>query len=192
VVDQTAGWPVETLQTPSCSFLSCSTAGTSCRASSASCCAHSLHCNFANTLYTRFRLVKDKDGVCIIGAYNTGAWYEFAHLTAQSKGGGSTGRPVTVMKLFGSTDVPIARKNMPVYPFCICVGCIGDRNMFEPGGMPATQKRESSQHRRETRRRTHWHQAQKGDMDVLCAGLCLVYNQFTTFICKFYFDLYQV
>ena len=85
--------------------------------------------NFANTVYTRFRLVRDEDGVRIIGAFNTGDWYEFAHLTAQTKG---DGRPVTVMPLFGSTDVTIARKNMPVYPFFCASGCIGDRNMSEP------------------------------------------------------------
>jgi hypothetical protein len=86
--------------------------------------------NFANTLYTRFRLVRGRDGVRIIGAYNTGDWYEFAHVTAQTKGGG---RPVTVLPLFGGTDVTVARKNVPVYPFFTCPGCIGDRNMSEPG-----------------------------------------------------------
>ena len=86
--------------------------------------------NFANSLYTRFRLVRDGDAVRIIGAYNTGDWYEFAYLTAQTKGGG---RQVTVVPLFGSTDVSIARKNMPVYPFFLTQGCVGDRNMSEPG-----------------------------------------------------------
>ena len=86
--------------------------------------------NFANTLYTRFRLVRGRDGVRIIGAYNTGDWYEFAHVTAQTKGGG---RPVTVLPVFGGTDVTVARKNVPVYPFFTCPGCIGDRNMSEPG-----------------------------------------------------------
>jgi hypothetical protein len=85
--------------------------------------------NFANTVYTRFRLVRDKDGVRIIGAFNTGDWYEFAHLTAQTKGGG---RPVSVVPLFGSTDLSIARKNMPVYPYFVGCGCLGDRNMSEP------------------------------------------------------------
>jgi hypothetical protein len=85
--------------------------------------------NFANTVYTRFRLVRGEDGVLIIGAFNTGDWYEFAHLTAQTKGGG---RPVTVVPLFGSTNVTIARKNMPVYAFFFASGCIGDRNMSEP------------------------------------------------------------
>ncbi len=39
--------------------------------------------NFANNLYTRFRLVRDREGVCIIRALNTGDWYKFAHVTAQ-------------------------------------------------------------------------------------------------------------
>ena len=86
--------------------------------------------NFANTVYTRFRLVRGEDGVLIIGAFNTGDWYEFAHLTAQTKG---EGRPVTVVPLFGGTDVTVARKNIPFYAFFFCSGCIGDRNMSEPG-----------------------------------------------------------
>ena len=44
--------------------------------------------NFAPNLYTRFKLVRNQDGVRIIGAFNTGDWYEFAHLTAQNKGDG--------------------------------------------------------------------------------------------------------
>jgi hypothetical protein len=34
--------------------------------------------------------------------------------------------------LFGSTDVSIARKNIPVYPYFVGCGCLGDRNMSEP------------------------------------------------------------
>ena len=64
-----------------------------------------------------------------MGANTTGDWYEFAHLTAQTKG---EGRPVTVVPLFGGTDVTVARKNVPFYPFFLCLGCIGDRNMSEP------------------------------------------------------------
>ena len=86
--------------------------------------------NFAGNFYTRFRLVKDMDGVRIIGAFNTGDWYEFAHVKAQTKG---DGRPVSVVPLIGSTDVTVARKNMPVYPFFLSVGCLGDRNLSEPG-----------------------------------------------------------
>jgi hypothetical protein len=86
--------------------------------------------NFANTLYTRFRLVRDKEGVCIIGAFNTGDWFKFASVTAQSKGGG---RHVTVLPLFCSTDVSVARKKMSVYPFFVGVGCIGDKQLAEPG-----------------------------------------------------------
>ncbi len=69
------------------------------------CIARPLLCpQSSHTLHTRFRpgLVKDKDGVRIIGAYNTGDWYEFAHPLAQSKG---CGRHVTGVPLFGSTDV---------------------------------------------------------------------------------------
>jgi hypothetical protein len=84
---------------------------------------------YANTVYTRFRLVRDQDGVRIYGAFNTGSWYQFAHVTAQTKG---DGRPVSVVSLFGSTDVSIARKKMAVYPFFFASGCIGDRNMSEP------------------------------------------------------------
>ena len=85
--------------------------------------------NYANTIYNRFRLLRGKDGIRIIGAFNTGNWFEFAHLTAQTKG---DGRPVSVVPLFGGTDVSIARKNMPVYVFFISCGCLGDRNMSEP------------------------------------------------------------
>ena len=85
--------------------------------------------NFANTIYTRFRLLRDKDGVRIIGAFDTGDWFEFAYVTAQTKG---DGRPVSVVSLFGSTDITIARKNVPVYPFFVTSGCLGDRNISDP------------------------------------------------------------
>ena len=84
---------------------------------------------FANTIYNRFRLLRGEDGIRIIGAFNTGDWFEFAHVTAQTKG---DGRPVSVVSLFGSTDVSIARKNMPVYPFFTGSGVLGDRKMSEP------------------------------------------------------------
>ena len=38
-----------------------------------------------------------------------------------------------MVPLLGGTDVTVARKNMPFYPFFICLGCIGDRHMSEPG-----------------------------------------------------------
>jgi hypothetical protein len=71
----------------------------------------------------------DRDGIRIIGAFNTGNWFEFAHVTAQTKG---DGRPVSVVPLFGGTDVSIALKNMPVYVLFVGCGCHGDRNMSEP------------------------------------------------------------
>jgi hypothetical protein len=55
--------------------------------------------NFADNLYTRFRLVRDKEGLCIIGAFNTGDWYKFAYVTAQSKG---DGRHVAVCPCFAA------------------------------------------------------------------------------------------
>ena len=92
---------------------------------------------FANNTYTRFRLVRDREGVRIIGAFNTGDWYEFAHVVAQKKGmppaPGSDGSPVTVLPLLCSTDATVARKNMPVYVFLVCIGCLGDRHRSEPG-----------------------------------------------------------
>ena len=85
---------------------------------------------FANNTYTRFRLVRDRDGIRVIGAFNTGDWYEFAHVIAQKKG---DGRPVTVVPLLCGTDATVARKNMPVYVFLACIGCLGDRHRSEPG-----------------------------------------------------------
>ncbi len=73
--------------------------------------------------------MKDQNGKQIIGAYNTGDWYEFAYVTAQSKGGG---REVTVVPLLGGTDISIARKNMPVYQVFVAIGCIGDKNLSDP------------------------------------------------------------
>jgi len=80
--------------------------------------------------YTRFRLVKDREGIRIIGAYNTGDWYEFAHVLAQKKG---KGEPVSVLPLLCSTDATVARKNMPVYVFLVSIGCLSDRHRSEPG-----------------------------------------------------------
>ena len=85
---------------------------------------------FANCMYNRFRLVTDNQGIRIIGAFNTGTWFQFANVTAQAMGDGS---PVSVVSLFGSTDVSVARKKMSFYPFFFSSGCIGDRNMSEPG-----------------------------------------------------------
>ncbi len=85
--------------------------------------------DYAMSLYTRFKLVRDTDGVRVIGAFNTGDWYEFAHVTAQTKGDGS---PVMVNPILCSTDVTVARKNLPVYPFFLACGCIGDRHLSEP------------------------------------------------------------
>lgn len=87
---------------------------------------------FANNTYTRFRLVRDREGIRIIGAFNTGDWYEFAHVVAQKKGGGGPS-PVTVVPLLCSTDATVARKNMPVYVFLVSIGCLGDRHRSEPG-----------------------------------------------------------
>jgi len=81
-------------------------------------------------MYTRFRLVRDRDGIRVIGAFNTGDWYEFAHVTAQSKGGG---RPVTVVPLFAGADVTVARKKISVYPFFVALGISGDNKLSEPG-----------------------------------------------------------
>ena len=85
--------------------------------------------NFAPNLYTRFKLVRNQDGVRIIGAFNTGDWYEFAHLTAQNKG---DGRPVSVVPLICSSDVTFARKKMPAYPWFLTLGCFSDRQRSEP------------------------------------------------------------
>ncbi len=65
-----------------------------------------------------------------IGAFNTGDWYKYAYVTAQSKAGG---RHVTVLPLFCSTDVSLAREKTSVYPFFLGVWCIGDRHLAEPG-----------------------------------------------------------
>jgi hypothetical protein len=87
---------------------------------------------FANCMYNWLRLVRDNlnQGVRIVGAFNTGTWFEFANVTAQAMGDGS---PVSVVSLFGSTDVSVARKKMSIYPFFFSSGCIRDRNMSEPG-----------------------------------------------------------
>ena len=85
--------------------------------------------DLANSIYTSFRFVRNKDGVRVIGAYNTGDWYEFAHLTAQRKG---DGRPVSVGPMICSSDVTIARKKIPGYPWFLTMGCLGDRHRSEP------------------------------------------------------------
>jgi hypothetical protein len=85
--------------------------------------------DLANGIYTRFNFVRDKNGVRVIGAYNTGDWYEFAHLTAQTKG---DGRPVSVAPMMCSSDVTIARKKIPGYPWFLSMGCLNDRHRAEP------------------------------------------------------------
>ena len=82
--------------------------------------------------YTKFRLVKGEDGIRIIGALNTSNWYECAYVRAQEFEVGD-GSPVTPLPVFCGTDVSIARKNMPAYPFFATHGVLGDRNMSEPG-----------------------------------------------------------
>ena len=82
--------------------------------------------------YIKFRLVKGEDGICIIGALNTSNWYECSYVRAQEFQVGD-GSPVTPLPIFCGTDVSIARKNMPAYPFFATHGVLGDRNMSEPG-----------------------------------------------------------
>jgi hypothetical protein len=82
--------------------------------------------------YTKFRLVKGEDGIRIIGALNTSNWYECAYVRAQEFEVGD-GSPVTPLPVFCGTDVSVARKNMPAYPFFTTHGVLGDRNMSEPG-----------------------------------------------------------
>jgi len=81
--------------------------------------------------YTRFKLLKNKDGLRVIGSLNTGDWYEFAQIKAQEIMGDDR-TPVSVVPLIGSTDVTICKKSIPFYPYFLTSGCIGDDQRSEP------------------------------------------------------------
>ena len=90
---------------------------------------------YASNFYTKFRLVKDKNGFRIFGAFNTSDWYEFAYLTAQTKrigGPGGQGEHVTPVPAFLSTDVTVARKKIPFYPCFLGNGVLGDKISLSP------------------------------------------------------------
>ena len=57
--------------------------------------------------------------------FNNGNWYE-----AQTLGGG---QPVSVVPFFMGSDATVARKNMSMYPFFACPGCLDDDVRSEPG-----------------------------------------------------------
>jgi len=63
----------------------------------------------------------------VFGAFkfNNGNWYE-----AQTLGGG---QPVSVVPFFMGSDATVARKNMSMYPFFACPGCLDDDVRSEPG-----------------------------------------------------------
>jgi hypothetical protein len=85
---------------------------------------------YAGAQYTSFRCLKTEDGVRVFGAFNNGNWYEFAHAKAQTLGGG---QPVSVVPFFMGSDATVARKNMSMYPFFACPGCLDDDVRSEPG-----------------------------------------------------------
>jgi len=87
------------------------------------------HPRYAGVQYTSFRMLRTDQGVRVFGAFNNGEWYECAHLKAQTLGGG---RPVSVVPYFMGSDVTVARKTMPMYPFYVCPGCIDDDRRSEP------------------------------------------------------------
>ena len=85
---------------------------------------------YAGIQYNSFRCLTTEDGVRVYGAFNNGDWYEFAHAKAQTLGGG---QPVSVVPYFMGSDATVARKNMSMYPFFACPGCLGDDVRSEPG-----------------------------------------------------------
>lgn len=85
---------------------------------------------YAGAQYTSFRCLKTEDGVRVFGAFNNGNWYEFAHAKAQTLGGG---QPVSVVPYFMGSDCTVARKNMSIYPYFACPGCLDDDVRSEPG-----------------------------------------------------------
>jgi hypothetical protein len=88
---------------------------------------------YAGNFYTKFRLVKDANGLRIFGAFNTSDWYEFAFLTAQTKRIGGPGGPgVTPVPVFLSSDVTVAKKKCPFYPCFLGNGVLGDKHLSEP------------------------------------------------------------
>ena len=89
---------------------------------------------FAGVQYTRFRHLRTQNGgVRVFGAFNNGEWYEFAHATAQTLGGG---QPVSVAPYWMGSDVTVGRnlprKNCSMCPFYVCSGCIDDDVRSEP------------------------------------------------------------
>jgi hypothetical protein len=85
---------------------------------------------YAGIEYNSFRCLTTEDGVRMYGAFNNGDWYEFAHAKAQTLGGG---QPVSVVPFFMGSDATVARKNMSMYPFFTCPGCLNDDVRSEPG-----------------------------------------------------------
>jgi hypothetical protein len=67
--------------------------------------------------------------VRVFGAFNNGQWYEFAHATAQTLGGG---QPVSVAPYWMGSDVTMGRKSCSMYPYFACQGCIDDDVRSEP------------------------------------------------------------
>ena len=85
---------------------------------------------YAGIQYNSFRCLTTKDGVRMYGAFNNGDWYEFAHAKAQTLCGG---QPVSVVPYFMGSDATVACKNMSMYPFFACPGCLKDDVQSEPG-----------------------------------------------------------
>ena len=85
---------------------------------------------FAGVQYTRFRHLRTQNGgVRVFGSFNNGQWYEFAHATAQTLGGG---QPVSVAPYWMGSDVTVGRKSCSMYPWFVCSGCIDDDVRSEP------------------------------------------------------------
>lgn len=79
------------------------------------------HPRFKARQYTRFSLVKDKDGHRVYGAFNTGEWYRIAQLRSNGTAPGDASIPVSPVPVFLSSDVTVARKSIQVWPiYCWC------------------------------------------------------------------------
>ena len=85
---------------------------------------------FAGVQYTCFRHLRTQDGgVRVFGAFNNGQWYEFAHATAQTLGGG---QPVSVAPYWMGSDVTVGRKSCSMYPYFVASGSTDDDVRSEP------------------------------------------------------------
>jgi hypothetical protein len=124
--------------------------------------------------------VKDMDGVRIIGAYNTSDWYVFAYLAAQSKACWKACHSGALVWQHGCQYSTQENACIPVFLLCL-LHRIGDRNRSDPGSwlmvacLPHYNEKAAWRAAGRPNDRTHWHQKQTGDMDMLCAALCLVY-----------------